>query len=129
MELSLTTTKFTIFILCNSWKHLIESLSFHFSNYIVSFLVQVISWLKIWIVSIGWYSSVDWAWAWEPKDCQFNSQSGHMPGLQARSPVGSVQPHTDVPLPLFLPYLLSKNKQIKSFLKIWIVNIFTWFKF
>ena len=35
----------------------------------------------------GWCSSVDWAWACEPKGCWFNSQSGHMPGLQARSPV------------------------------------------
>ena len=25
---------------------------------------------------------VEWAqWAWEPKGCQFDSQSGHMPGL------------------------------------------------
>ena len=41
------------------------------------------------------------------KGCQFNSQSGHMPGLQAGSPVGAMwgesQPHTDVSLPFFIP--------------------------
>ena len=36
----------------------------------------------------GWRGSVDWAPAWEPKGLWFDSQSGHMPGLQARSPVG-----------------------------------------
>ena len=36
----------------------------------------------------GWCGSVDWVPAslWT-KGCQFNSQSGHMPGLQARTPV------------------------------------------
>ena len=29
----------------------------------------------------GWCSSVDQVLACEPKHCQFNSQSGHMPGL------------------------------------------------
>ena len=38
--------------------------------------------------SPGWCGSVDWASAWEPKGHQFDSQSGHMPGLQARFPVG-----------------------------------------
>ena len=36
----------------------------------------------------AWCGSVDWVLACEPKHCQFDSQSGHMPGLQARSPVG-----------------------------------------
>ena len=31
---------------------------------------------------------MDWALAWEPKGRQLDSQSGHMPGLQVRSPVG-----------------------------------------
>ena len=37
----------------------------------------------------------------------FDSQSGHMSGLQVRSPVGGVQeaPHTDVSLALFSPPL------------------------
>ena len=39
----------------------------------------------------------------EPKGRWFNSQSGHMSGLQARSPVGphERQPHMDISLPLF----------------------------
>ena len=57
----------------------------------------------------GWCGSVDWAWACEPKGCWFDSQSGHTPGLWARSPVGTRerQPHIDVSLPLFLPPLHS----------------------
>ena len=56
----------------------------------------------------GWCGSVDWVLARDPKGLQFNSQSGHMPGLQARSPVGGVWEatnqclsHVDVSLPLF----------------------------
>ena len=37
--------------------------------------------------SSGWCGSVDWALAYEPKGRQFNSQSGHMPRMIARSPV------------------------------------------
>ena len=40
---------------------------------------------------------------WEPKGCQFNSQSGHMPGFAGQVPSRGVrkrQPHTDVSLPL-----------------------------
>ena len=48
-----------------------------------------------------WCGSVP---ACKPKDRWFNSQSGYLPGLQARSPVGGheKQPHIDVSLPLFL---------------------------
>ena len=35
----------------------------------------------------GWCGSVDWVPDWEPKGHRFDSQSGHMPGSQARSPV------------------------------------------
>ena len=38
--------------------------------------------------SPGWCGSVDRVLAWEPKGCQFNSQSGHMLGLGTRSLVG-----------------------------------------
>ena len=53
-----------------------------------------------------------WASSSKVKHRQFNSQSRHMPGLQARSPIGALkrQPHSDVSLPLFLPPFLSKNK-------------------
>ena len=45
--------------------------------------------------SPGWCGSVDWAPACEPKDRWLDSLSGHMPGLQARAPVGGVQEATD----------------------------------
>ena len=35
----------------------------------------------------GWCGSVDCVPAYKLKGCQFNSQSGHMPGLWAGSPV------------------------------------------
>ena len=57
--------------------------------------------------SPGCYGSVDGAPACKLKGCWFDSWSGHMPGLQARSgPQWGAckrQPHIDVPLPLFLP--------------------------
>ena len=72
----------------------------------------------------GWHSSVDWVRACEPKSCQLDSQSGHMPGLQARSPVGGTgdttthwcfTPSLSPSLPLSLKvnklYLLKKRKQ------------------
>ena len=37
----------------------------------------------------GWCGSVDWVLAYELKGQWFYSQSGHMLGLQARSPVGA----------------------------------------
>ena len=66
----------------------------------------------------GWCGSVDWVPACEPKGCQFNSQSGHMPRLQARSPVGGLVSgnqstyllRIDPSLPLSFPSPLSKNK-------------------
>ena len=45
---------------------------------------------KTCILSPGWYGSVDWKPACEPKGHWFNSQSGHKPNLQARSLVGGV---------------------------------------
>ena len=44
--------------------------------------------------SPGCCGSVDWVLAWEPKCRQLNSQSGHIPWLQARSPVGGTQEAT-----------------------------------
>ena len=38
---------------------------------------------------LGCCGSVDCALACEPKSCRLDSQSGHMPGLQARSQVGN----------------------------------------
>ena len=56
-----------------------------------------------------WCGSVDWVPACKPKKHQFNSQSGHMLGFRAKSPVGGmreepyIDAHIDVSLPLFLP--------------------------
>ena len=61
----------------------------------------------------GWCGSVAWVLACEPKGHWFDSQSGHMPGLQARSPVGGTQQattHWRFSL-FFLLSPLSKNKQ------------------
>ena len=43
----------------------------------------------------GWYGSVVWAPACDLKGYQFDSQLGHMPGLQAKSPVGDDQEATN----------------------------------
>ena len=53
----------------------------------------------------GWCGSVDGAPDSEAKGHQLDSQSGHMPGLWARSPVCGMQEelHSAVSLPLFLP--------------------------
>ena len=56
------------------------------------------------INSPGWCGSVDLVLAWEPKGRWFDSQSGHMPGLQEGPQQGACerQPHIDVSLHLFL---------------------------
>ena len=41
--------------------------------------------------SPDWYGSVGWALSHKPKGHQFDSQSGYMLGLQARSQAGGVQ--------------------------------------
>ena len=61
----------------------------------------------------NWCGSVDWVPACEPKGCWFDSQSGHMPELQARSLVeGTRGNHTLMFLSLSfsLPSPVSKNK-------------------
>ena len=76
--------------------------------------------------SPGWCGSVDWTLACEPKGRQFNSQSGHMPGLWARSSFGGIweaSTHWCFSPSFFLPSLLSKSKYIKSFLKRCIDNL------
>ena len=60
----------------------------------------------------GWCGSVDWVLDCKAKGCQFCSQSGHMPGLKARSPVRGVwraTTHWCFP-PSLSPFLLSDNK-------------------
>ena len=46
------------------------------------------------LFSPDWCGSVDWAPACKPKSGRFNSQSGHMLGLQAKSLVGGMREAT-----------------------------------
>ena len=60
---------------------------------------------------------MDWVLAWEPKGLRFDSRSGHMPGLQARSPVGDVWEATthwrfSPSLSPFLPLSKKPNQRI-----------------
>ena len=61
----------------------------------------------------GWCGSVDWVPACDPKDHWFYFQSGHAPGLWARSPAGGTR---EAPTqwcfsaPLSPSFPLSKNK-------------------
>ena len=48
----------------------------------------------------GWCGPVDWALNCEAGGCQFDSRSGHMPGLRD---MRKGQPHTDISRPLSLP--------------------------
>ena len=74
--------------------------------------------LNYWRNAPGWCGSVDWALACEQKGHQFDSQSGHMPKLWAKSQVGGAQEATThwCPCPSlspFLPlYLKTKFKEI-----------------
>ena len=82
-------------------------------------LIHSRDWLCTIKVSSSWCGSVHWVPVCEPKGCQFDSQSRHRPGLQARSPVGGGagkrQARIDVSLSLFLPpFPLFQNKWIKS---------------
>ena len=55
----------------------------------------------------GWCGSVGWVTAYEPR---FYSQAGHVPGLQAKSPVGAMQEATKQcfsPSLFFFPSTLS----------------------
>ena len=75
------------------------------------------------MLSSGWCGSVDWMPVCKPKGHQFNSQSGHMPGLQARSPVGGAWEATtdwcfSPSLSLSLTLSLKINKIFKIRIKI-----------
>ena len=69
-----------------------------------------------------WCSSVGWASSHKPKGHWFNSQSGHMPRFQARSPAWGVREATDWCISHWcfspsLPPPLSKSKRNKIFKK------------
>ena len=94
-----------------------------FTTYPLKTFQQVYIILKI-KISPGWCDSVDWVPAGEPKGCWFNSQSGHMPGLRARSPVGGAweatthwcfSPSLSPSFPLFLKInKILKKKENKT---------------
>lgn len=71
----------------------------------------------------GCCGSVAWASACKLKGYWFDFQSGHMPGLQTRFPIGGCQEaasqclsHIDVSLPVCLPtlYLLKKKSHLED---------------
>ena len=60
-----------------------------------SILIYVINSFSKTTFSSGWCGSVDRVSACKPQGhTQFDSQSGHMPGLQTKSPPGGVQEAT-----------------------------------
>ena len=73
---------------------------------------------------LGWCGSVDWASACEPKGHRFDSWSGHMPGLWARSPVGGARGNQcfspclspSFPLSLKINKILKKKKRSFSWI-------------
>ena len=70
----------------------------------------------------GWCGSVDWVLACKPMGCWFDSQSGYMLGLQARSPIGDAwEASTDGFIPPSLspsfPLSLLKNKNLQNHIK------------
>ena len=80
--------------------------------------------IKFFFFSPGWCVLMDWAPAYEPKGHWFDSQSGHMPGLPARSRVGGMWEATthwcfspslspSLLLCLKINKILKNNKKIK----------------
>ena len=87
--------------------------------YIVIILLNTVK--KNFPPSPGWCGSVDWVPVCEPKGCQFDSQSGHMLGLQARSTGGGVwqaTTHWYFSPSFYLPSPVPKDKKIKSLEKL-----------
>ena len=118
-----------LFLLCNwikwHWLRIFQKLMYKVVTIIrEGWLANFVLWC-IKRIDPDWCGSVVWAPAWESKGRQFNSQSGHMPGLQARSLFGSMQEATNwcfsnTPMSLSsfsLPSPLSKNIWIKYFFK------------
>ena len=53
-------------------------------------MAEVLKGIKIAKFSPDWCGSVDWVPAYQPQGYWFDSQSGHMPGLQVGSPSGGM---------------------------------------
>ena len=98
-----------LIVLFDAQKFLILTKSIYLLIFLIFHFVLLMLYLRIhcqiqgqeYNFGYGWYGSGDWAPACEPKGHWFDSQSGHMPGLQARSPVrGCEKQLIDVSLPL-----------------------------
>ena len=91
---------------------LAKNFSLYFHKCIVLLVLRFFLYKKFFCP--GWCSSGDWARVSEPKGRQFDSQSGHMPGLWARSPAWGTQEATtrcfSPSLSPFLPLSLKINK-------------------
>ena len=75
-------------------------------------IMPLFYYIKIFYYSPGWCGSVDSALACKPRGHRFDSQSGHMPGLWARSPVeGAWGNHTLIffSFSFSLPSLLNRQ--------------------
>ena len=80
------------------------------------------------MISPGWCGLVDRVLACKPKGCSFDSQPGHMPGLQAGPPMGGAREATtqrcfSPSLSPSCPLSLKITKSIKS-LKKRMINLF-----
>ena len=71
--------------------------------------------------SFGWCGSVAWLPAWQSKGHWSNSQSGHIPGVQAceRKPITLCLTQAGFSPTLLAPHPLSKGKWMKSLKKFW----------
>ena len=76
-------------------------------------VIWFVNWHSKIHASPGWCGSVDWEADCEAEGRWFDSRSGHMPGLRARSPVGCARKATTlmfVSLSFSFPSPLSKHK-------------------
>ena len=87
--------------------------------------------MEILLMGPGWCRLVDWVLACEPKGHWFDSQSGHLCGLRARSPVeaGERQLHTDVFFFVFCFFNINKRSLISFFLVFFNFNFLLLFNY
>ena len=69
---------------------LYHSLKELYAFYLFDYFIYLLIFWSIFYCPI-WHGSVDWTPGCEAKGGWFDSQSGHMPRLQARSPIGGAQ--------------------------------------
>ena len=102
---------FSIYLYTHTLTHTHKHTQYKFEHQNCSWRIQFLQ--KSHDHTPGWCGSVDWTLSCETKGCWFDSQSGHMPGLQSRSPVEGTEEattHWCFPSPFSLPSPSSKNK-------------------